>query len=168
MAILTGGNDSMREQTISTMGDAAVNRKGAREVHRRASPHQIDELSRRFKHESYTIYYRATVLSRASGFVYQEFVLLYGHQLKGQRKGMAPVDIGPVLLAIPECSSETTGYQRPLQTIAAAANTTGQSRACACVLVVGNRLAVTSDTWRELPACDVRIGNESAGGVAFD
>ncbi len=54
----------MREQTISTMGDAAVNRKGAREVRRRASPHQIHELSRHFNHESYTIadiYYPATV-----------------------------------------------------------------------------------------------------------
>ncbi len=70
-------------------------------------------------------------LSRASGFVYQEFVLLYGHQLKGQRRGMDPVDIGPVLLAILVCSSETTGYQRPLQTIAAD-HTTGQSRACVC------------------------------------
>jgi hypothetical protein len=40
-----------------------------------------------------------------------------------------------------------------------------------CVLV-GNRLAATSDTWREsndiARVCDVRIGNESAGGVAFD
>jgi hypothetical protein len=98
--------------------------------------------------------------------VYQEFVLLYGHQLKGQRKGMAPVDIGPVLLAIPAYSSEKqdiNGHYRQLQQQPIRQASQGH----VCVLV-GNRLAATSDTWRELPACDVRIGNESAGGVAFD
>lgn len=167
MAILTGGND-MREQTIWKQLEKVRHGWHGRESDRStwgtptslasSNPWIIKTL------QPWKLYDIADILYRATVDDYQEPPGLCTRNLfyytviswKGNVEEWTQLTLDPFLLAIPACSSETTGYQRPLQTIAAVANTTGQSRAWACVYwsaIDWLRQATLGGSQTILPAC---------------